>query len=283
MMRSIAWNYAKTLKCILPGVRQMSSSGSLTTVEVNDKTGIATLTLNRPPVNGLNLELLTSIKNSIEEIENNKSKGLILTSSSKTIFSGGLDIMEMYKPDPERVKAFWTALQDAWITLYGCSVPSVALVNGHSPAGGCLLATSCEYRVMLPNYTIGLNETKLGIVAPEWFMSAFLNVLPRRTAEIALTQGKLFTTDEALQAGLIDEIAATKEEGIVKCEQFIASFAKCNPIARAMTKQKMRQSALDGLINSKEQDLQLFLFIITQPMVQKGLGLYLEGLKKKKA
>ena len=35
--------------------------------------------------------------------------------------------------------------------------------------GGCLLAMSCEYRVMLPKFTIGLNETQLGIVAPTWF------------------------------------------------------------------------------------------------------------------
>ncbi|XP_055851761.1 enoyl-CoA delta isomerase 1, mitochondrial [Episyrphus balteatus] len=282
-MRSIAWNYAKTLKSVLPGVRQMSSSAPLTTVEVNDKTGIATLTLNRPPVNGLNLDLLTSIKKSIDEIENNRSKGLILTSSSKTIFSAGLDLMEMYKPDPERLKSFWTALQDAWIALYGCNVPSVALVNGHSPAGGCLLATSCEYRVMLPNFTIGLNETKLGIVAPDWFMTTFLNVLPRRTAENALTQGKLFTTEEALQAGLIDEVAATKEEALAKCEKFIASFAKVNPIARGITKQKFRKAGLDQMVMTREQDLQEFLFVINQPMVQKGLGMYLEGLKAKKA
>lgn len=260
-----------------------SSSGSLTTVEVNDKTGIAVLTLNRPPVNGLNLDLLTSLKSSIDEIEKNRSKGLILTSSSKTIFSAGLDIMEMYKPDQARLKSFWTALQDAWIGLYGCSVPSVALINGHSPAGGCLLATSCEYRVMLPNFTIGLNETKLGIVAPDWFMAAFLNVLPRRTAEVALTQGKLFTTDEALAAGLVDEVAATKEEALAKCEKFIGTFAKVNPLARGITKQKFRKEALDGLLNAREKDLNEFLFVINQPMVQKGLGLYLEGLKAKKA
>lgn len=134
---------------------------------------------------------------------------------------------------------------------------------------------------MLPNFTIGLNETRLGIVAPDWFISTFLNVLPRRTAELALTQGKLFTTDEALQAGLIDEVANTKAEAMAKCEQFIASFAKVNPFARAMTKQKFRAKDIQEFEDAREKDLQSFIFFVNQPSVQKGLAVYLEGLKKK--
>jgi len=62
--------------------RLMSSATKLTTVEVNDKTGIATLTMNRPPVNSQNVQLLEDLQKSITEIENNKSRGLILTSVS---------------------------------------------------------------------------------------------------------------------------------------------------------------------------------------------------------
>lgn len=60
--------------------RQLSSASKLTTVEVNDKTGIATLTMNRPPINALNVELLQDLHKSILDIESNKSRGLILTS-----------------------------------------------------------------------------------------------------------------------------------------------------------------------------------------------------------
>lgn len=58
---------------------------------------------------------------------------------------------------------------------------------------------SCEYRVMCSNYTIGLNETKLGIVAPTWFQATMRNVISTREAELALTLGKMFTTEEALK------------------------------------------------------------------------------------
>ncbi|XP_013098387.1 enoyl-CoA delta isomerase 1, mitochondrial [Stomoxys calcitrans] len=260
--------------------RSMSAS-KFTTVDVNDKSGIAILTMNRPPVNGLNLDLLSDIHKSIDEIESNKCRGLILTSASNAVFSAGLDIMEMYKPNQDRLKQFWTSLQDTWLALYGSSVPTAAAINGHSPAGGCLLATSCEYRVMLPNFTIGLNETKLGIVAPKWFMSTFCNVLPRRVAEMALTQGKMFSSDEALHSGLVDELAPTKEEALAKCEKFFASFAKTNSFARAMTKQQYRSKDLQQLEDERQQDLEAFVFFVNQPSVQKGLGAYLEVLKAK--
>lgn len=275
--------FTKIFRNPVAAVRCMSSSssGKLTTVEVNDKTGVATLTMNRPPVNGLNLELLRDIHNSIDEIESNKCRGLILTSSSSTVFSAGLDITEMYKPNQDRVRQFWTSLQDTWLALYGSSVPTAAAINGHSPAGGCLLAASCEYRVMLPNFTIGLNETKLGIVAPKWFMATYCNVLPRHVAEMSLTQGRMFSSEEALKSGLVDELAANKEEALAKCEQFFATFAKTNPFARAMTKQQFRSKDLQQLEDEKAKDLEAFIFFLNQPSVQKGLGVYMESLKKK--
>lgn len=73
------------------------------------------------------------------------------------------------------------------------------IIQGHSPAGGCLLSVCCEYRVMVQNYTIGLNETRLGIAAPSFFQAAFANVMSRREAEKALTLGTMFSTEEAFK------------------------------------------------------------------------------------
>lgn len=189
--------------------------------------------------------------------------------------------MEMYKPDQERLKNFWTTLQDAWIALYGTSFPTAAAINGHSPAGGCLLAMSCEYRVMLPNFSIGLNETQLGIVAPPWFVATMQNTISQRMTELALTQGKMFKTEQALEIGLIDEIASDKADAIAKCEAFISKFARIPPLARTMTKQQLRGKAIQELEDSRQKDLDHFLFFVNQPKVQKGLELYLESLKKK--
>ncbi|XP_017075733.2 LOW QUALITY PROTEIN: enoyl-CoA delta isomerase 1, mitochondrial [Drosophila eugracilis] len=262
-------------------IRLMSSTTKLTTVEVNDKTGIATLTMNRPPVNSQNVQLLIDLKTSVNEIEKNKCRGLILTSASSNVFSAGLDILEMYNTNEERLRVIWTELQNAWIALYATSLPTAAAINGHAPAGGCLLATACEYRVMLPKFVIGLNETQLGIIAPKWLMSGFVNVLPQRVAERALTQGRLFTTQEAFDAGLVDEIANSKEEALEKCAAFIGSFSKVNPLARGLTKLQFRAENIKEFEKIREKDVADFIALASRPEVQKGMGIYLENLKKK--
>lgn len=280
MLRSVL----RTSTTRLAGLRFCSSaSDKLVLTEVDDKTGYATVTLNRPPVNSLNLELLKAISETLDDLQNNKSRGMILTSSSKSVFSAGLDIMEMYKPKVERMKEFWSTLQDVWFKLYGSPFPTVAAINGHSPAGGCLLSLCCEYRVMCQNYTIGLNETKLGIVAPKWFMASMRNTISRRDAELALTLGTLFTTDEALKVGLIDEIATSKEDAIAKATAFLDKFKKISPQARSMTKQALRSKDIMELEDNRTQDIDLFCYAVTQPKVQKGLEMYLEALKAKSA
>jgi Delta3-Delta2-enoyl-CoA isomerase len=135
---------------------------------------------------------------------------------------------------------------------------------------------------MCPNYTIGLNETKLGIVAPFWFMSAMRNVLPRRVAEKSLTMGTMFSTEEALQIGLIDEVATDKADAIQKCVGFLNNFKKVSPEARGLTKQSFRNKDIQELEDNRAQDVELFAFAVNQKKVQQGLEVYMQSLKQKK-
>ncbi|XP_028138557.1 enoyl-CoA delta isomerase 1, mitochondrial-like [Diabrotica virgifera virgifera] len=263
------------------GVRCFSKEASFVSVTVNDKNGVATVEMQRPPVNSLNYELLSQLSSTLTDLEKNKSRGLILTSKNDGVFSAGLDILEMYKPDQDRMKAFWTALQDTWIKLYGSSYPTVALINGHAPAGGCLLSLCCEYRVMFKNRTIGLNETQLGIVAPKWFIASMTNVIGNRKTELALTGGVMYTTDEALNMGMIDEIIETKAEGMARAEAFITRFAKISPVARGLTKKYIRGNTIEDMVKNRKEDLDNFVMFSNQPAVQEGLGLYIQSLKKK--
>ncbi|XP_015116527.1 enoyl-CoA delta isomerase 1, mitochondrial [Diachasma alloeum] len=262
--------------------RLYSSNSKFLDVTQNEKTGVSTISLNRAPVNSLNLDILRELKESLEKLKKDGSKGLILTSSLPTVFSGGLDIMEMYKPDIKRCTEFWNTLQDTWILLNELEIPTVAAINGASPAGGCLLAISCEYRIFVDGkHTIGLNETKLGIVAPFWFQEPYIKTIGQRRAELALLRGDLFTPQQALEIGLVDELASSKEDALAKAEKYIESYRQISPRARAMTKKSLRESMIQNLVKNRETDTVVFISAITNPGIQTSLGLYIESLKKK--
>lgn len=112
-------------------------------------------------------------------------------------------------------------------------------------------------------------------------MSGYQNILPQRVAERALTQGRLFTTEEALKAGLIDEIVNSKEEALEKCLNFIGTFGKVNPLARSLTKLQFRAANIKEFEKIRQKDVEDFVSLASRPEVQKVMGDYLENLKKK--
>merc|ERR1712183_590571 len=115
--------------------------------------------------------MCNAIINALSFIENDHPHihSLVLNSSNSSIFSAGLDITELYKPDPNRLPEFWKSFQQLFIKLYGSRLATIAAIEGSAIAGGCMLAMSCDYRIISSNkITIGLNETKLGIAAPFW-------------------------------------------------------------------------------------------------------------------
>ena len=126
------------------------------------------MTLQRPPANSLSLEMNEVISDSIQTVEaNQKIQALILASGLPSIYSAGLDLTELYQPDLDRLPKFWESFQSVYLRLYGSRLSIISAMNGHALAGGCMLSLSCDYRIMSKG-SIGLNESKLGIVAPPW-------------------------------------------------------------------------------------------------------------------
>ncbi|VVD03262.1 unnamed protein product [Leptidea sinapis] len=273
----------KNIKPVFPYARTLSSKGPLIDLSV-DNDGVAVMTMQRLPVNSLNLDLLQELSKSLDEVAKNKTKALILTSASTSTFSAGLDIMELYKPDIKRVELFWTTLQDVWIKLFGSPFVTAAAINGHAPAFGCVLAMSCEYRVMVSGkYTTGLNETAIGIVATRWIMDTMRNTISQRETEFALTTGRMFTVDEALKVGLIDETAADKEDAIKKCKGFIKKFDRIPSLARGLTKQGIRAEPIKWLQDNREADTNVFLGFVKNPNMQESLEMYVQAMKARAA
>merc|ERR1711970_1651505 len=233
---------------------------------------------------GLNAELLASIKGSSDQVIADGAKAAVLTAAKPGVFSAGLDIMSMYGRNDDELRAYWTHVQDMWLALYMAPIPMIAAINGAAPAGGCQIAMSCDYRIMAqhPKFNIGLNETLLGIVAPTWFIDTMVNVIGQRESERALQLGHLYSGEEALKVGLIDELVAPAEmEERVQVQ--LKQWLKVPPKARAITKNLLRQATAQKLIDAKQMDTEVFVSLVGSDKVQADLGRYVAAMKARSA
>nr|KAF6489285.1 enoyl-CoA delta isomerase 1 [Molossus molossus] len=237
-----------------------------------------------PPVNSLSLEFLTEFVISLEKLENDKTfRGVILTSDRPGVFSAGLDLREMCGRNPAHCAEYWKAVQELWLRLYLSNLVVIAAVNGSSPAGGCLIALTCDYRVLAdnPKYLMGLNETLLGIVAPFWFKDTLVNTIGHRAAERALQLGLLFPPAEALQVGMVDKVVP-EDQVQSTALSVMAQWLAIPDHARQLTKNMMRKATVDRLVKERDSDIKNFVSFISRDSIQKYLQMYLEKLKQKK-
>jgi len=174
------------------------------------------LTMAREPVNSMNLDLWQQLADALKNAEQDGSRGLIITSGlEKNIFTAGNDIKELYAPmtSKERYCQFWKASNDFLANLYSSPLVTICAIRGQCPAGGCITALVCDYRVMSSdgNPSIGLNEVALGIAVPVWWTKVMIDTIGHRQTERLLMKGMLIKTDEALRIGLIDEITTNDQ------------------------------------------------------------------------
>lgn len=238
---------------------------ALTSLEPLGEVAKATrvLRLCKPPVNSMSLEMLTSITDSLAEAEADESCRAVIIASAQKVFSAGLDITEMHQPDRERLRDFWYAVQEVWLRTSTSRLATVAAIEGHSPAGGCLLALSCDWRVMSladptsrppKPFTIGLNETKLGIVAPFWFADSYRYVIGARQADHLLQTGALVTTEQAAAIGLVDE-AVEHEQVMGRAVAKVKELLAVPDLARHASKMLTRGPMAERLVEARDEDI----------------------------
>ena len=166
------------------------------------------LRLARAPVNALNPGLCAQLAEAIAASAPSGAQGLVLSGGPK-VFSAGLDVPYLLSLGDDRAAllAAWSAFFDAARAIAGSALPVVAAIGGHAPAGGCVLALCCDYRVMASGpFRIGLNETQVGLVAPEGIQMLLRRAVGPHRAERLLVAGELVDAERALQLGLVDEL-----------------------------------------------------------------------------
>ena len=178
-----------------------------------DDDQICVLTFDRPEsgANIFDAATLDELNEHLDFVENDASlRALIIASAKKSIFIAGADLKTLLQQAQSgEMYAFIAKGQRIFNRLANLKIPTIAAIHGASAGGGYEVALACDYRIATddPATRIGLPETTLGLI-PAW---GGCTRLPRligaeKAAEVIL-KGKLYSAQEALKLGLVDEIA----------------------------------------------------------------------------
>jgi len=193
--------------------------------------GIAVITMNNPPVNGLGNALRAALMRLFQAADADPAVKAVVVIGSAKAFSGGADIREFNKPR-EKPDLFEVNDQQDAMTK-----PLVAAIGGFALGGGLELALACHYRVAAPRAQIGLPEVKLGILPGSGGTQRLPRLVPMADAVRMMTTGSTIPAEQAKQLGLVDEIIpGDLLEGAI-------AFAKKNPPIRRVRDMKARLDA----------------------------------------
>jgi 3-hydroxyacyl-CoA dehydrogenase / enoyl-CoA hydratase / 3-hydroxybutyryl-CoA epimerase len=174
---------------------------------------VCLLTFDRPE-SGANIfdeATLDELNEHLDFVENDRSlRGLIIASAKKSIFVAGADLKTLlHQAQSGDMRAFIAHGQRVLNRLGELKIPTAAAIHGASAGGGYEVALACDYRVASddPATRIGLPETTLGLI-PAWGGCTRLpRLIGAEKAADVIVKGKLYSAQEALKLGLVDEIA----------------------------------------------------------------------------
>lgn len=164
------------------------------------------IVLRGPAKNALGSHLMQQVR---DELQAADGRPVLLTGAGDA-FSAGLNLKELLELDAAGMDFFLGLLGGLLSEIYHYPGPTVALVNGHAIAGGCLVALACDVRVAAadPKARIGLNEVALGLRFPPGVLTLVQQRIPVPHAEQVLLGAGLYSPEEAARVGLVDEVSS---------------------------------------------------------------------------
>jgi len=242
--------------------------------------GVLELALARAPVNALDPALCSQLAQAVRDGITAGAAGVVLSGGPK-VFSAGLDVPHLLGLGEDRaaIHTAWSAFFDAVRAIGESPVPVVAAIAGHAPAGGCVLALCCDYRVMAEGpFRIGLNETQVGLVAPEGIQHLLRRVVGGYRAERMLIAGEMVDSARAFDIGLVDELTAIDAVGTRALAWLDALLAL--PRQPMLRTRQIARADLVAAIQPERIQLDHFLDAWMEPDTQAGLRAMLARIGK---
>ena len=194
--------------------------------------GVAAITLDFPPANAIGPAQITQLDEALTQAAADSACRALVIRAKGRFFCAGADIRIMQRAQGEAVDAvanrlagFARQLQILYAKLEAFPAPSIAAISGITIGGGLELALACDFRIAAMEATLGLAETKLGLIPGAGGTQRMVAVLGRARASDLILRARLITGEEAARIGLVHEAVAgdnTQSRALALAEELAA-------------------------------------------------------------
>ena len=261
--------------------------------EVNGAVG--TITINREKaLNALNSQVLDELNQTLDSVDLNTVRCLILTGAGEKSFVAGADIGEMSTLTKAEGEAFGKKGNDVFRKLETFPIPVIAAVNGFALGGGCEISMSCDIRICSDNAVFGQPEVGLGITPGFGGTQRLARLVSPGMAKQLIYTARNIKAAEAYRIGLVNQVisAEVNEAGEVVVSAKDALMAAANKMAAGIAMQapiavrNCKKAINDGLQVDMDQAIvieeKLFGDCFETEDQKAGMGNFLEKDKEKK-
>ena len=221
-------------------------------IEVETVDNVAIVRMQHGKANALVIEFCEALAARFHTLRKDAARGVVLTGAGK-MFSAGVDLKRLSASGADYVRRFLPALHKLYEEVFFHPKPVVAAINGYAVAGGAVLACCADRRIMgHESGRIGVTELLVGVPFPALAFEVLRAAVPAEYLAEFVFSGATYITDEALEAGWIDEVAEP-EELIEDALAVAEELAMLPPKAFAMTKAQIRGPIAERLAVSGEE------------------------------
>jgi len=241
---------------------------------------IATITLNRPDKrNAMSAAMIAELQTAFDEIEKSHARVGILTGSGKA-FCSGMDLemlASIAQQSPAENQEDSRRMAKMFRRVWSFPRPLIAAVNGAALAGGCGIATLCDFTLAVPEAKFGYTEVKIGFLPA--IVSVFLTrQIGEKKARDLLLTGRILEAAEAKEFGLVNEIIPA-DNLISRSKELAGVLIAASPGSLSRAKRLMTSSAAAGVDHDLERAILENARIRCTPDFKEGLASFLEKRK----
>lgn len=173
--------------------------------------GVATIRLDRPPMNALNTVVQEGIRAAALEATARREIRAVVLYGGPKVFAAGADIKEMAELGYVEMAQRAEALSSSFTAVARIPKPVIAAVTGYALGGGCELALTADFRVCAEGAKLGQPEIQLGIIPGAGGTQRLPRLVGPARAKDIIFSGRFVAADEALRIGLVDRVVPADE------------------------------------------------------------------------